>query len=158
MPSHCKSRLAMLPVLLGLIFLSTGRAQTVIPSVLSEESETCITCHVQETHAIYEEWGTSRHFRANVGCYECHQAKKSDADLFDHEGYNISIIVSPKDCARCHPQEVREFDDSRHSKAGLILGSLDNFLADIVAGDKNFYGVAPTLRGCDRWHSRGNAT
>ena len=99
-----------------------------------------ISCHARETHAIYKEWGASKHFRANVGCYECHQTKKTDADLFDHEGFNISIIVSPKDCTRCHPKEVGEFDDGRHSKAGLILGSLDNFLADIVEGDKNFYG------------------
>lgn len=153
MQRYCNSRFSILTVLLGLSFLSTGRAQTVIPSALSEESEACIICHVEETRAIYEEWGTSRHFRANVGCYECHQAKKSDTDLFDHEGYNISIIVSPKDCARCHPQEVREFDDSRHSKAGLILGSLDNFLADIVEGDKNFYGgSALTVSGCNQCH------
>ena len=45
-----------------------------------------LPCHAQETYAIYKEWGTSKHLRANVGCYECHQAKKTDADLFDHEG------------------------------------------------------------------------
>ena len=94
-----------------------------------------------------------------MGCYECHKTKKTDADLFDHEGFNISIIVLPKDCARCHPKEVGEFDDSRHFKAGLILGSLDNFLTDIVEGDKNFYGgSALTVSGCEQCRGEDNAT
>jgi len=136
-----------------LIIPALAFSQTTIPAELSEESQECIMCHLSETRSVYEEWGESKHFRANVGCYECHQAKKGDTDLFKHEGHNISIIVSPKDCARCHPNEVREFDESHHSKAGLILGSLDNFLADIVEGDFNFYGgSALTVSGCKQCH------
>jgi len=61
--------------------------------------------------------------------------------------------VSPKDCSRCHAREVREFDESHHAKAGRILGSLDNFLADIVEGDWNFYGgSALTVSGCKQCH------
>jgi len=47
----------------------------------------------------------------------------------------ISVIVSPKDCGRCHEKEAGEFDASRHSKGGRILGSLDNRLAEVVEGD-----------------------
>jgi len=120
---------------------------------MSEETGECIECHATETTGIYQEWGTSKHFRANVGCYECHQAEKGDADAFDHEGHRISIIVSPKDCSRCHEKEVAEFDDSHHAKAGRILGSLDNFLADIVEGDWSFYGgSALTVSGCKQCH------
>ncbi|UCH10171.1 MAG: cytochrome c3 family protein [Fidelibacterota bacterium] len=132
---------------------ASGYAQTILPSEPSEESEACLECHAEETRGIYEEWGTSKHFRGNVGCFECHQAEESDPDVFDHNGFAISIIVSPKDCARCHPKEVKEFDESHHSKAGLILGSLDNFLADIVEGDTKFYGgSALTVSGCKQCH------
>ena len=137
----------------ALILSSFAFSQSVIPSEMSEETKGCIECHTTETSGIYQQWGTSKHYSANVGCFECHQAKEGDSDVMEHNGYNISIIVSPKDCARCHSKEVKEFDESRHSKAGLILGSLDNFLADIVEGDQNFYGgSALTVSGCKQCH------
>jgi len=130
-----------------------GFAQTQIPNQMSDQTKDCIECHVSQTNGIYQEWGTSKHYRANVGCFECHQAEENDPDAFEHNGYKIAIIVSPKDCARCHEKEVAEFEESHHSKAGLILGSLDNFLADIVEGDWNFYGgSALTVNGCKQCH------
>jgi acyl-coenzyme A synthetase/AMP-(fatty) acid ligase len=33
-------------------------------------------------------------------------------------------------CGRCHEKEVKEFGESHHAKAGRILGSLDNVLAE----------------------------
>ncbi len=48
---------------------------------------------------------------------------------------------------------MAEFADSHLAKAGQILGSLDNFLADIVEGDWNFYGgSALTVSGCKQCH------
>ncbi|MEK6701946.1 MAG: multiheme c-type cytochrome [Planctomycetota bacterium] len=55
-----------------------------------------------------------------------------------HFGQTIAVLVTPKDCARCHSKEVEEFAASRHSKAGRILGSLDNTLAEIVEGNHGF--------------------
>ena len=113
-------------------------AQKTTPTEVSEETLECNECHANETAGIYQEWGSSKHFRANVGCWECHRADPADADAFEHMGRPISIIVSPRDCARCHDREVREFDDSHHAKAGLILGSLDNVLAEVVEGHTAF--------------------
>ncbi|HCS48093.1 MAG TPA: hydroxylamine oxidoreductase [Candidatus Aminicenantes bacterium] len=128
-------------------------AQTTIPNELSQATKACLECHAASSHGIYQEWGTSKHYRANVGCYECHQAQTGDKDAFKHDDYLISIIVSPKDCARCHAREVAQFEESHHAKAGLILGSLDNFLADIVEGDRAFYGEsALTVSGCKQCH------
>ena len=142
-----------LTAVLALLGAVPSGAQTLIPSEMSSETAECIECHATESAGIYQEWGTSKHFRANVGCSECHRAQKGDPDAFDHEGHLISIIVSPKDCSRCHAREVREFDESHHAKAGRILGSLDNFLADIVEGDWNFYGgSALTVSGCEQCH------
>lgn len=138
---------------LACVGIAGASAETTVPSNLSEETLACIECHATETSGIYQEWGTSKHFRANVGCFECHRAGKDDPDAMDHNGYSIAIIVSPKDCSRCHERQVAEFSESHHAKAGEILGSLDNFLADIVEGDWNFYGgSALTVSGCKQCH------
>jgi len=102
---------------------------------LSPETETCLDCHRVENPPIYQQWGSSKHFRAKVGCYECHMAQEGESDAFLHEGHLIATIVSPKDCARCHAKEAQEFGDSHHSKAGRIMGSLDNVLAEVVEGN-----------------------
>ena len=128
-------------------------AQATIPTELSAASRACLECHTETNRGIYQEWGASKHYRANVGCYECHQARKGDKDAFEHGEQLISVIVSPQDCARCHAQEVAQFSESHHAKAGLILGSLDNFLADVVEGDGAFYGgSALTVSGCKQCH------
>ena len=128
---------------------------------LSDTSKQCIECHKAKSPAIYQMWGASKHFRANVGCFECHGAQKSDPDGFIHEGQLISTIVSPKDCSRCHPKEVEEFAGSHHSKAGRILGSLDNVLAEVVEGNRGLKteafpeGVsAAAVNGC--WQCHGS--
>ena len=128
---------------------------------LSSESKKCIECHMKEDPAIYGQWGASKHYRANVGCYECHKAEKGDIDAYEHEGALISIIVSPRDCARCHEKEVDEFSKSHHAKGGKILDSLDNILAEVVEGNRGFKSPAfpkgnsaSAVTGC--WQCHGS--
>ncbi len=128
---------------------------------LSDKTKECIECHKSDNPGLYQEWGKSKHYGANVGCYECHQADKSDADAFEHEGSLISVIVSPKDCSKCHVKEVDEFENSHHSKAGRIMGSLDNLLAEVVEGNLGMvtesfpHGVsAAAVNGC--WQCHGS--
>ena len=141
-------------------FPHRGEAGFTLPE-LSPESKACIACHKTESVSIYEQWGTSKHFRANVSCFECHTAVKEDPDAFEHYGEYISVIVSPKDCARCHEHEVNEFNESHHAKGGRILGSLDNVLAEVVEGNRGFItpgfpeGVsAAAVNGC--WQCHGS--
>ena len=108
------------------------------PKTMTAESIACVACHKNESVSIYEQWGTSKHYRGNVGCFECHTANENDPDAFEHYGQFIATIVSPKDCARCHEKEVKEFNDSHHAKGGRILGSLDNTLAEVVEGNNAF--------------------
>jgi len=126
---------------------------------LSKESKACIDCHKNVSASIYGQWGGSKHHGANVGCFECHSATMGDPDAFMHEGQLIAVIVSPKDCARCHETVVKEFAVSHHSKAGRILGSLDNVLAEVVEGNQGFKspsfpgGVsAAAVNGCWQCH------
>ncbi|MCH7703905.1 MAG: hydroxylamine oxidoreductase [Planctomycetes bacterium] len=134
------------------------------PFGLSERSKAsaeCIACHKELDPAIYQQWGDSKHYRGNIGCYECHSAAEEDADAFEHFGYSIATIVSPRDCARCHQREVAEFAASHHAKAARILGSLDNRLAEIVEGNRGMVtegfpgGVsAAAVNGC--WQCHGS--
>ena len=109
------------------------------PKDFSKETKECIACHKKHNLSIVQQWGESKHYRAKVGCYECHQADPKDPDAYIHDDRkvkkHISIIVSPKDCANCHQKEVDEFAGSHHSKGGRILGSLDNLLAEVVEGN-----------------------
>jgi len=135
------------------------QAQVFGPRELSEQSKQCIACHREHSPALYQQWGGSKHFRANVGCFECHSANPGEPDAYTHNGQLIAVLVTPKDCSRCHSKEVEEFSASRHSKAARILGSLDNVLAEIVEGNSGMktagfaHGVsASAVNGCWQCH------
>jgi len=157
-------KLIVLILAVGLIAVggeAFGVTKVSIPKELSKASQECVDCHKESSVNIYQEWGKSKHFRGNVGCYECHAAEKGDIDGIEHEGHIISIIVSPKDCARCHEKETNEFLNSHHSKAGRIMGSLDNTLAEVVEGNRGMKtpgfpeGVsAAAVNGC--WQCHGS--
>jgi hydroxylamine dehydrogenase len=161
-----RGRWGVFLILLGLAAAAPHAARaddagTASVAALSPESQRCVVCHVAMQVGIYQEWFGSRHHRAGVGCYECHRADAKDADAFEHNGFTISVIVSPKDCARCHANEVREFTESHHAKAARILGSLDNVLAEVVEGNRGFVtpafpaGVsAAAVNGC--WQCHGS--
>lgn len=128
---------------------------------LSAESKACADCHQKESAAVYQQWGTSKHYRGNVGCYECHMALPADADAYEHHGQKIATIVTPKDCGRCHEKEVGEFNSSHHAKGARILGSLDNTLAEVVEGNRGFKTTAfpkgvssAAVNGC--WQCHGS--
>lgn len=97
-------------------------------------SRACVECHNQTTPGIIDHWEGSKHARSGVSCFECHQAEKDDVDVFDHYGFAIATVVTPRDCGVCHTVVAEEFQRSHHAKAGNILASLDNFLAETVEG------------------------
>lgn len=135
-----------------------------LPATLSQETKDCLDCHQDDNPGLYEQWGASKHYGANVGCYECHAAEDGDRDILrdsDHADFKIATIVSPKDCARCHETEVDEFETSHHAMAGRIMGSLDNQLAEVVEGNNGMVtkgfprGIsAAAVNGC--WQCHGS--
>ena len=72
---------------------------------------------------LIEQWQYSTHWQAGIGCYECHAAQKGEVDALDHNGFVVATIVSPRDCAKCHPKESAEQEASHHAKAGDILNT-----------------------------------
>lgn len=115
---------------------------------IPEESRVCVDCHVQEKVAAtaIEEWKHSTHAKERVGCIDCHAAQEADKDGFDHHGKRIATIVTPNDCAQCHEEESKQFQASHHAKGGDILGSLDNFLGEVVEGPP------AAVSGCKQCH------
>jgi len=105
----------------------------------------CVSCHQQANPGIVSHWEGSPHASKGVACVECHQAEADDADSYQHYGATIATVVTPRDCARCHIEEEAEFSQSHHAKAGNILASLDNFLAETVEGARmEFTPHSPT--------------
>jgi hydroxylamine dehydrogenase len=128
----------------------------------------CVECHGKQSPGIIDHWKNSTHAVKGVGCVECHKADKGDVDAFTHHGWTIATVVTPKDCGRCHQKEQTEFAHSHHAKAGNILASLDNFLAETVEGSRvpfnphsptpgrpditEVNGMASAFVGCQQCH------
>jgi len=109
------------------------------------DSVGCVKCHGESTPGIIDHWKFSTHAAKGVGCVSCHRAEKDDPDGWDHEGFHIATVVTPRDCSKCHPKEANEFAHSHHAKGGNILASLDNFLAETVEGSRTpFNPHSPT--------------
>ena len=128
------------------ILLAIPRIASSASAELSEPSTACVICHQEKMPGLTGEWRSSKHFGADVGCHECHAADPKDPDAIEHNGFTIAVIVSPKDCSRCHRQEFEQFERSHHADAGAILGSLDNTLGEVVEGP------AAAVTGCKQCH------
>ena len=151
------------PILIVGVLTETALGfQSSLPPELTKKTRECLDCHQEQNPGLYQMWGASKHYGANVGCYECHSAEGGDKDILKdgiHDDFRIATIVSPLDCATCHAKEVDEFTNSHHSKAGRIMGSLDNLLAEVVEGNNGMItpmfpsGIsAAAVNGCWQCH------
>jgi len=131
-----------------------ARHEEAPPPIVKADSEACVTCHRQENRALVMEWEVSRHAEFGIGCIDCHGAEEGDIDGWKHEGALVSVLVTPKDCAQCHHDEYEEFAGSHHAKAGEILASLDNVLAEKAAGMPSTGNFADAVSGC--WQCHGS--
>ncbi len=138
-------------------------AHVVVPAASKE----CVDCHGKASAGIIDHWKGSMHAQKGVGCVDCHQAERDEPDAFVHYGETMASVVTPRDCARCHPQVGAEFTASHHAKAGNILASLDNYLAEVVEGARvpfephgvtpgrtvtQVNGMASAIAGCQQCH------
>ncbi|MEO5364970.1 MAG: cytochrome c3 family protein [Magnetococcus sp. WYHC-3] len=112
----------------------------------SAEGQKCAECHKKESPGLWGQWNDSQHGQNAVDCLDCHKADAKDADAFEHKGQMIAVLVTPKDCARCHATEVAEQQRSHHATAARILESLDNLLGEVVGGP------AAVTTGCFQCH------
>jgi len=121
----------------------------------TDPRQDCMDCHKDKTPVLFNQWNNSHHAKNGIGCYECHQAQRSAPDKMEHEGTLIKVLVTPKDCSHCHPDEVNQFAASAHaSAADLVTGSAGQMVADFMLG----MGKDPSpaaASGCFQCHGTG---
>ncbi|MGO9953813.1 MAG: multiheme c-type cytochrome [Dissulfurispiraceae bacterium] len=135
--------IALCVVLFGLI-AAVEAAQA--PMEVSKEGKACIACHEAQSPSFVKEWEISKHAQKGVDCYTCHKAEKTNPAAMEHNGFTIAVLVTPKDCSKCHPNEVKQMTSSHHAKAADILNSLDNYLGEVVGGPE------AVITGCVQCH------
>ncbi|UCH88606.1 MAG: ammonia-forming cytochrome c nitrite reductase subunit c552 [Thermoplasmata archaeon] len=128
------------------------------------ETDECIDCHKASgvLEGIIADWEGSVHAEENVTCIDCHEAAPTDPDAMLHNNYYISPLVSPKDCANCHYDEVEEFDRSLHAYGAEYYELLYDkqklpYLESQIEGEYILrYGEelshGATMRGCQACH------
>lgn len=137
-------RAAAVTGLLGIFILPAAFADQDNEKI-SQKSRQCLGCHESATPAIVSDWKNSRMSKTTpdqaikepelsrrvsfeslsedlsgsvVGCAECHTLQPEDhADSFDHAGSRVHTVVTPDDCAVCHPAERKQYSDNIMSQA-----------------------------------------
>ena len=75
-----------------------------------------------------------------VGCAECHTANPdSHEDTFLHNGYRVHVVVTPADCAQCHPLERKQYTKQNkmaHAYGNLHDNPLYHSLVETVIGGR----------------------
>ncbi|HSO18650.1 MAG TPA: multiheme c-type cytochrome, partial [Desulfosarcina sp.] len=153
-----------LSLILCLVAVVAGETAFGADAPVSEATQECLACHAVFHPGIVADWQKSRHagttprtamavddlqrrMSANaipealqgssVGCAECHTLRgDAHADTVEHNGYDIHVVVSPDDCATCHPTERGQYADNIMAMAekNLSENSLYNDLQRNILG------------------------
>ncbi len=160
--------------LLSVCLVLLSASAVLAKGAISPQSQSCLNCHRGFTPGIVADWESSRHSRTTpaealglpavqrrmsaetvgqefldnvVGCYECHgQNTDRHADSFEHFGFTINVVVSPRDCATCHPVEEAQYTPSKKGNAwgNLKHNPVYHALVDSVIGPKEVEGTGVT--------------
>jgi hypothetical protein len=90
--------------------------------------------------------------RVFVGCAECHTMNpEKHPDTFEHYGYQVHVVVTPKDCATCHPVESDQYGKNimSHAYGNLQKNPVYRALVDSVNGIQSFRGMKTTHKAPD---------
>lgn len=84
-------------------------------------TQACINCHKTVTPGIVAQYESSSMAAAGIGCLNCHGGNSSiDPSVMEHNGFQITPVVSPNYCKKCHPDQVEEFARSKHAWTAFI--------------------------------------
>ncbi len=137
---------------------------------VSDTTQECLDCHASFHPGIVADWQNSRHAAMTpnaalsvdglarkvssasvpealqnvaVGCAECHLLRPdAHADTFDHNGFNVHVVVSPQDCKTCHQVETDQYAQNimSHAVNNLAQNKIYNQLQHAILG-------TPTVQG-----------
>lgn len=155
-------RLAITGVLgLMLLLVNVAKAQTGLSQArdlrvsrsLSPQAQACIACHRQATPALFTDWAASDHARAGVTCHDCHisdevgpTVSRAHFDQYHNSTLPggtpanriaVTAVVTPKACARCHPDQARQFAKSKHAATLRIVAQGYPELGSLWPTDEN---------------------
>lgn len=168
-------------VVLLIIFLFTklpsGGEKQNVSQVSYSGADKCAACHKRVTPDIVQQFSESTMARSGVRCSDCHVVDRSNPMGIEHEGFFITTSPTPKQCAKCHPAETKQFDHSRHAgPAWVALTGLEDFnpsqqkliekipevnrdAAGIITASRNsifdMEGPSVTKAACETCHSIG---
>jgi hydroxylamine dehydrogenase len=148
-------------------------------SPVSELTDECLSCHATATPGIVADWKRSRHSKVTpaealknpelqrrvsaekipdqlstvvVGCAECHTLNPgTHKDAFNHNDRKVHVVVSPKDCATCHPTEASQYEKNLMSwaRSNLVKNTLYGKLVKAVNGLQTLKDMKTTLSDPD---------
>jgi len=151
-------------------FLIASISGSAFATTVSEATESCLDCHESVTPGIVADWKASVHAKITpaealkkpelsrkisvqkvpdklkdvvVGCAECHTANpEKHKDTFEHNGFQVHIVVTPGDCATCHPKETKEYGRNimSHAYKNLTGNPVYKNLMDSVNAIQYYHG------------------
>ena len=146
---------------------SGGDALSAEPAI-SDATADCIDCHSSIHPGIVSGWQKSRHAKIPpaeamgvegvarkvssktvpenlqnvvVGCAECHTLRpNAHADTFEHNGYDVHVVVSPDDCQTCHATERQQYSQNimAHAYANLADNKLYQKLEHSILAETTY--------------------
>jgi nitrate/TMAO reductase-like tetraheme cytochrome c subunit len=158
-------------------FILFGPSASAAP--LSPDTEACLSCHATLHPGIVEDWKKSLHSQVPpglglrkeklerrvsapkippsftnivVGCAECHILNPDQhKDSFEHGGYSVHVVVTPEDCAICHPDERNQYalNKMAHAHKNLVNNPVYHGLAESINGIQLFQHTKPVLKPSD---------
>jgi len=167
-----------LSIALALIFLFVGRSFAEDREISSATAD-CLSCHATSTPGIVSDWKRSRHSRVTpseavrrpklekrlsaetvpesvygvvIGCAECHTAyPRQHEDSYRHNGYIVHTVVTPRDCAVCHPVEEEQYGQNimSHAYGNLMNNPVFRGLSENINAVVSYDGTGTKLSAPD---------
>ena len=109
-------------------------------NVLANSDDDCVTCHLQQTPGIVEQYGHSSMAAAGVSCQDCHVVDEGYPGSVPHEGMFVLNQPTTAICQNCHVQEVAQFNQSRHGLPAYVAYAGEDVL---TAVQKQIYASIP---------------
>ncbi|MGB1289145.1 MAG: multiheme c-type cytochrome, partial [Aggregatilineales bacterium] len=94
----------------------------VLAQDIGNSNNECVTCHVNHTPGIVNQYAESDHFANNVGCEDCHLVEEGYPGSVEHPDSEFSVLAlsSTAKCETCHREQVQQFNFSRHALPSYV--------------------------------------
>jgi hydroxylamine dehydrogenase len=162
-----------------LAILACASGATGPEAPISSDTASCLECHSTLNPGIVADWKKSRMSKVTprsakdlpqiarrvsydalpdslagvvVGCAECHTMNsQKHQDRFDHNGFQVHVVVTPENCAACHPLERTQYTRNlmAHAYGNLQNNAVYRDLVKSVVGSQSLSGATTTLNDPD---------